>query len=167
MRSYAPSREAPHNVNEDWSSRHRGHQGDRQYHSDPHSVQQQVLGQERRGANHPRSRSLHRLTSGATYYYHYRGSQGKQERLVATQNPRPQTYVFPSDATSRQRGQCVCYTPFHNKTREVLKLALALYLVSSSRSWSKSCGTPTAPRSLMCVSGLRIIAVSGVPGSTR
>ena len=41
------------------------------------------------------------------------------------------------------------------------------YSANSWRSFSTSCGTPTAPRSLICVRGLRIIAVSGFPGSTR
>ena len=40
-----------------------------------------------------------------------------------------------------------------------------LFYLFSLISFSTSSGIPTAARALMWVSGLRIIAVSGVPGS--
>lgn len=166
-RWYAPSRGAPPSDCAAVSCSHRGHRGDRQHHSDPRSARQQVLAPKTRDASHRHWTGGHRPIAGGRVASHCRGLR---ERIISPflpQSPTPQNACDPSGATNRQRGLSCSYIPPCDNMPIAPRHAPPPYFLSSSRSWATSCGTPTAPRSLMWMSGLRIIAVSGLPGSTR
>ena len=59
------------------------------------------------------------------------------------------------------------YAPPPGRRRGTRNYFTACRACSASRSWRTRRGMPTAERSRMWVSGLRIHAVSGLPGSTR
>lgn len=167
MTWYIPSREAQHIVNGGWCSSHPNHQDDTPHHSVPHTSPPPRHAQGLRGASHPRLRTSHMPSVRATSRSHCRDLRDRRILAPFAPYPTPQTYAYQSVAKGRQRAPHACYNPLCDNIRATPWHAPRLYSLSSSFSLANSCGTPTAPRSLICVSGLRIIAVSGFPGSTR
>ena len=167
MMWYAPSRGALRIVGVGYYCYHRGHQAYKPHRSDPHSARQQGHDQQTRGVSRPRSKGEHRQTLHVTAASHCHATLEPPTEETSSQSPKQQSDDDQSGATSLQRELHGYYNLSPCKSATTPRHAPPPYFSNSWRSFSTSIGTPTAPRSLICVSGLRISCVSGLPGSTR
>ena len=164
---YIPNHATQRIVNVGWNWYYPSHQVYKLLHNDHHTSRQQQHVPHLTDANHPHSINEHRQNAHATWMSHY---HDLQETLISARSapyPTRQTFDDLSDARDQQRVQFCNYIPPDGSTYAVLQHAQQPYSANSFFNCSISCGTPTTPRSLIWVSGLRIIAVSGFPGSTK
>ena len=118
------------------------------------------------GESHPRWRIVHRLSAHESEPSHYHGLQGNYTTPYRHRNPTPQIVSTPNDVKHPSTMPHEYYIHAHDNTPEVVRHESAIDYKNSSFNISTNLGTPVAPRSLIWVRGLRIIEVSGSPGST-